>query len=601
MTQIASFNVPGTTKFTRPVFGDGRVYMGTTLGFFYGFGSPVNPPMNCSSPYDFGVSNLNNATAAKTVTCTANIALTVTNVTLTGNNNFNITKVPAIPLNVAAGSTFQFQAYFNPQTVGPLSSDVVVATTNNVAGYSISTPISLKGTGQSAAPLLSVSPVTVAFQGVITGAQAGGVNQSVLFTNLGNANLTISNILYSLTSETGPLVSANATSSGPRSDAFTFIGLPTIIPGNSGVTVTINMDTSMSGNFAAYLNVISNGGTKVFDVVGTSGAAPVALLEFQTLDGSGWVTYQSGTNFTFGNVTENTTRSLKMRLTNNGTADGARLSVTVSKPPFGVGGIIGANNQIDLAEGTTPASGENATAALYCSVPKSQWNIDPYSGTAQWTMNVDDPNFGKQYIQFSCEGVSEQAAPLRSDGLGLYRYTGCFKENNPGRQLKTQIYGDQNNTIAECITACNVAGYIFCGAQYNTECWGGPTIPIQEVDDSNCNYPCSGNINEICGGNGVGSNAGGAFISLFADSSRFNGNVTSTAPTGPFINPGVSGYNSLGCYNEPSNGRALTQQLAPTAKTVASCVAACSASSYSYAGLEYGSEVNPALMEKYIC
>jgi hypothetical protein len=158
-----------------------------------------------------------------------------------------------------------------------------------------------------------------------------------------------------------------------------------------------------------------------------------------------------------------------MRLTNNSTADGARLSVTVSKPPFGVGGIIGANNQIDLAEGTTLAAGENATAALYCSVPKSQWNTDPYAGTAQWTMNVDDANFGKQYIQFSCEGVSEQAPPLMSNGLGLYRYTGCFKENNPGHQLKTQIYGDKNSTIAECSAACSAAGYIFCGTQYNTE------------------------------------------------------------------------------------------------------------------------------------
>jgi hypothetical protein len=44
-----------------------------------------------------------------------------------------------------------------------------------------------------------------------------------------------------------------------------------------------------------------------------------------------------------------------MRLTNNVTSDSARLSLTVSKPPFGVAGIIGANNQVDLAEGTTLA------------------------------------------------------------------------------------------------------------------------------------------------------------------------------------------------------------------------------------------------------
>lgn len=203
MTMINSFNFPNPLKFTRPVFGDGRVYMGTAQGALYAFGSPVNLPINCSSPYEFGVSNLKNATAAKTVICLANIAVTVTNISLSGDPNFVLSGVPVIPLQVTAGNTFSFQATFNPQAVGPLSSDVLVATTNNVAGYSTSTPIGLHGTGQSVTPLLAISPVTLAFQGVITGAQVGGVNQSVIFTNLGNADLTISNILYSIISETG--------------------------------------------------------------------------------------------------------------------------------------------------------------------------------------------------------------------------------------------------------------------------------------------------------------------------------------------------------------------------------------------------------------
>jgi hypothetical protein len=592
MTMIKGFNIPGTTKFTRPVFGDGRAYMGTTQGYFYGFGSPVNLPLNCTSPVDFGTSNLKTATAPVIITCKANIAVTVTNVTLTGNANFNATGLPTDALAVAAGNTFSFSAYFNPQSVGPLSSDILVSTTNGVAGYSISTPITLRGVGQSVSPLLSVSPLVLAFQGVITGAQIGGVNQSVIFTNLGNTPLTIQSIQYSLTSETGPFVPANMTSAGPRAGVFTFIGLPTSIPGNSGVTVIVNFDTSISGNFAAYLSVVSDGGTKIFDVVGTSGSAPVALLEFQTPDGMGWVQYKSGTNFTFGNVTENTTRSLKMRLTNNATADSASLSLTVSKPPFGIAGIIGASNQVDLAEGISLAPGESATATLYCSVPKGQWNTDPYAGSAQWTMNVNDLDFGKQFIQFACTAVSEQAPPLQANTLGLYRYTGCFKENNPGRQLKSQIYGDSNNTIALCIAACAAGGYIFCGTQYNRECWGGPTIPIQQVSEGNCNYPCIGDINQICGGNGVGDGAGGSYISLFADSSRFDGNVTSGASTGPFVNPGVDGYTSIGCYTEATSGRALPQFYKTDLQTVKQCVDICSANNYFYAGLEYGGEVS---------
>ena len=589
LTQIAGFNVPGTTKFTRPVFGDGRVYVGTTLGYFYGFGSPVNLPINCTAPGDFGTSNLNNATAAKTVTCTALIGVSVTNITVNG-ANFNITNLPTTPLQVAAGKTFSFQAYFNPGSVGILSSDAIISTTNNVAGYSTSIPVSFTGTGQSVSALLQVTPPTLAFQGAITGASIGGVNQSVIIKNLGNAPLNISTYQYSVVSETGPFVAANQTSAGPRAGAFTFIGLPQTIPGNSAVTVVVSFDTSISGNFPAYVNVVSNGGTKVFDVVGTTGSAPMAILEFQTPDGTGWVQYQSGVNFTFGNVTENTTRNLKMRLTNNATIGSSSLSVTVSKPPFGVAGIIGAANDVDLTEGTIIAPGQNATATLFCSIPKEQWNTDPYSGVAQWTMNLDDPNFGKQYIQFACGAVSEQAPPLQSsgNGLGLYRYTGCFKENNPGRQLKTQIYSSANNTEAMCIAACAAGNWIFCGTQYNQECWGGNNIPIQQVVDGDCNYPCAGSVNQICGGNGVGSDAGGSYISLFADSSRFNGNVSSITPTGPFTNPGVNGYNYVGCYTEATNARALTYGATVTIQTVASCVNACGAKNYLMAGVEYG-------------
>lgn len=600
LTQINGFNVDSVTKFTRPVFGDGRVYIGTTKGFLYGFGSPVNLPINCTLPVDFGTANLNTPTASKTITCKANVAVTISNVSYVGDSNFVVSGLPTVPSTYAAGATFTMTAVFNPQSVGILSSDILIATSNGVAGYSTSTPITMRGTGQSVDALLRISPVTLAFEGVIAGGQAGGVNQSAIFTNLGNAPLSISDIQYSIVGETGPFVPPNGTAANPKAGPFTFYGLPSTIPGNSGVTVNINFDSSVTGNYGAYLKVVSNGGTKLFDVVGTAGSAPKALIEFQTIDGLGWVAFDPAKNFTFGNVTENQTRSLKMRVTNNGTKDSTKLYLTVSKPPFGVPGIIGANNQVDLAEGTSLAPGESATATLYCSVPKTQWNQDPYYGAAHWTINLDDPTFGKHDIGFDCTAVTEQAPPLLSNGVGLYKYTGCFKENNPGRQLKNQLTASDTMTNAICIAACNTAGVVFCGTQYNRECWGGPTIPTLEVDEGNCNYPCKGDINQICGGNGVGAGSGGSYISLFADSSRFDGNTTTPgstttpstpAPTGgPFVNPGVGGYSSIGCYTESTTGRALPNGKTITSKTVGLCVAACSASNYVYAGLEYGGE-----------
>jgi hypothetical protein len=48
-TPIDAFVMTGVTKFTRPVFGDGIVYLGTILGYIYADGSPVNLPLNCTS------------------------------------------------------------------------------------------------------------------------------------------------------------------------------------------------------------------------------------------------------------------------------------------------------------------------------------------------------------------------------------------------------------------------------------------------------------------------------------------------------------------------------------------------------------------------
>jgi hypothetical protein len=601
LTLINYFNIPGVTKFTRPVFGNGRVYIGTTEGFLYGFGAPVNLPLNCSSPYDFGTANINEQTAARTVTCTALIDVTVSNITLTGNLDFSVSGLPDVPLNVAAGNTFSFQAAFKPTTVGSLSSDVVIATTNGVTGYSITSPVTFQGEGQSVAALLSINPLTVSFAGVITGNQIGGSNQTALFINQGNTPLMITDIQYSLQSETGPFVPTNTSASGmPQAGPFTFYGLPSTIPANGNAAVTINFDTPVSGNFAAYLAVTSTGGSALLDVFGTSGDPPLALVEFQTPDGLDWVQYDHAnpSNFTFGNVTENQTRSLKLRVTNNASPDSARLSLTISKLPFGSGGIIGANNLIDLAEGTTLAPGEGANATLYCSAPKTQYNTDSYIGYAHWEVNFNDLTFGHQNVQFVCTAVAQQAPPLKSDGDGRYRYVGCFKENNPGRQLEQQLYGNDNNTNQMCIAACAAGNYIFCGTEYNRECWAGPTIPNLQVDDANCDFPCMGDNNQICGGNGVGSNQGGAYISLFADSAQWDGNTTSptnpTNPTpgGPYVNPGVLGYGSIGCYTESTTGRALPNGGTMTNRTVASCISTCAASSYKYAGLEYGQEVS---------
>ena len=590
MTLVNAFNIDGVTKFTRPVFGNGRAYIGTTKGALYAFGSPVNLPLNCSSPYDFGTVSLNSTSRAKVIQCTANAATQITSVKLAGNKNFAISGVPPLPISVSAGASFGFQVTFSPTLPGPLSSDIILNTTAN--GYSPNTPISVKGIGESANALLAITPNTLSYQGVITGEQSGGVNSSAIFLNQGNGNLTITSIDFSIVSEGGATVTPNITGGSPQVGPFTFLNLPTSIPGKSQVTIIVNFNPMASGNFAAYLTVHSNGGSKIFDVVATSGTYPVALVEFQAADGSGtWIPYSNSSTFSFGAVTEQQTRTLKMRLTNKGDANAGRLSVTVSKPPFGISGsIIGTVNGVDLAEGTTIGAGQSATASLYCSVPKSQVNVDSYNGTAGWTMNTGDPTAGKMFIQFACQAVSEQFGPLAANGSGIYRYDFCAVENNPGRQLSDHLYSSNNNTNDMCLTACAGKNYKYCATQYLQECWGGNSVPVQSTLARDCNFACNGNNTQICGGNGLYAN--GSYMSLFINPAIAEGAPTPKAGTTAVslaIPKTIGAFSYVGCYTEATNGRALVGgAVASDSMTLEICASQMQA--YSYFAVEYGGE-----------
>ncbi|OLN86890.1 putative fungistatic metabolite [Colletotrichum chlorophyti] len=593
LTLVKSFSVPGTTKFTRAVFGDGIMYQGTTQGYLYAFGSPVTTPINCTTANEFGTVEVGSESEPRTITCTAVIGVTISGIGLDEAGDFSLSGAPTLPLTVEAGQTFSINAVFTPTTVGLVSSDIVVNTTNAAEGYSQGTHIRLTGTGESANPLLAITPPTITFQGVIAG-QEGGLDESVILSNQGNSELSISDIRFSTTSAQGPWTSWDRATATLTVGKFTLSNLPATIPANTAVTVRISFDSSVGGDFGAYLSVASDGGTKAFTIAGSAGPAPIALVEFQTPDGTGWVEYDPNKNFTFGNVTENTSRALKFRITNVAPEGAVKLSLTVSKPPFGIPSIIQAANMVDLAEGTILGPGESADATMICTVPKAQWNTDSYTGTAPWTMNTNDPNFEKHFFTFECTAVSEQAPPLLPDGQGKYRYIGCYKENNPGRQLSNQLYGNPENTNAMCIAACAERGYVFCATQYHTECWGGPRIPVEKVDPRNCNFDCGGDLNQICGGNGFGENEGGAYLSVFADSLQWDGNTTTPTPgpdpSGPEVNPGVGQYVSEGCYTEATDSRALPNLVQTEEKTVAHCVEACAARRYTYVGLEYGGE-----------
>ena len=577
MTMLNSFATPGVTKFSKLSFGDGVVYQITSSGWLYAYGSPVNLPLDCSSD-PFPTTNVNTNSTPQTVTCQAKTDLTITSASSIA--NFQVT-LPTLPLQIAQGSNVTFQAVFTPKIIGGLSSSLFLNTTQAASGYTTTTQVQLKGTSQSVNPVLGITPLTVTWNGVITGQS---VNETVVLSNLGNSNLSITNIQYSTTSETGPWITPNGTNPaivGP----FAFYGIPSSIGPNSAWTVPINFNPTISGGYAVYVQVVSNGGTAVFDAFATGADYPQALLEFQSPNGT-WTKYDNSTSFHFGSVYAGSISNLKLRLTNVGGPNAAPISVTVSKPPFGIAGIVvGSSNGVDLGEGQLVNSGENKTANLFCAPPNSQVNQANYSANTTWTMNLNDPNFGHQVIAFDCGVITPQVGPMLN-GSAQYEYVGCYLESTTQRQLQTLLYSDStNNTNDRCISGCAAAGYIFAGTEYRQECWCGNNRPATITDDDNCYWECTGNPTETCGGDGVDRN--GAYISLFGDSTRWDGNTTKAA--GPYTNPGVFGYSSIGCWTDNANNRTLSiGKTANANSTIASCLTACQG--YQFAGVEFGGE-----------
>ena len=491
---IKGLNVPGQIKFSRPTFGNGRVYLTTSTGDLVMVGSPVNPPLLCTSPIQFGEVTIGDPAGIEMeVSCRANIATTVTSIGLRVKTDFTLANVSTLPRAMTAGQNITFKATFFPKAPGPLSDDVQIGTTNGVANYATNTPVALRGIGRSLNPILFISPNTVSFPGIITGENTDGVERSFVLYNQGDTELVISDYDLSSVSESGPWLPEGSTVAGP----FTFPVLPTSIPARGSITINVNFNPTENGNYGAYLLFRSNGGNRFVTIVGTSGGYPKAKLEFEKPDGSGWVEFEKDNPdfaFDFGTVYQQKTKTLRLRLTNAGNPGDGILGVTVSKPPIGASQVVGARNGVDLGEGTQLLPGESATAALFCSVPKSQINVGSYMANATWTMNLGDPVFGKHDLKFICHAAAEQGGPLSPNGQGRYRYLGCFKENNPGRQLESQLYGTDTLTNGQCMQDCfnSARNFMFVGTQYHRECWCGNSLPTLRVGDEDCNFDCTG-------------------------------------------------------------------------------------------------------------
>lgn len=158
--------------------------MWNSNGHLHAVGSPVNTPLKCESPLDFGKSNINDTGISSKISCLAATTVEVQSITLESGQHFQLPSPPSLPRPVAAGQNLMFYALFKPQSPGALS-DGVTITTSSSKEFSSKTPISLRGIGASSDPYLVVNPEQVTFEEIITGENTEGYDRTVTLYNQG--------------------------------------------------------------------------------------------------------------------------------------------------------------------------------------------------------------------------------------------------------------------------------------------------------------------------------------------------------------------------------------------------------------------------------
>ncbi|KAI4261331.1 MAG: hypothetical protein L6R42_003465 [Xanthoria sp. 1 TBL-2021] len=492
---LIRINIPptgGLNKFQRPAFGDGRLYV-TAVSRVICMGSPVSIPLNCTGPVDFGDVTIG-TTKTVQVQCQALIPITKINGMTIGDKTYQASNASLPQGALSRGDTFSFPVTWNlteaaikdtpggsfgAVSPGVKTSFLVITTTNGIAQYSNSLPITLQGNEVSSAAFLSLSPPEVDFGGIVVGSPgaATGLDSSFIISNIGSSPLKITGYGWSgadMDDEQGGSNYKNVTQTEEGSvigDGFTSSNLPavgSILAAGKSLTVPINFNSDEVGNYQSVFNVWTNGGNKHVLLTGSATTSPIAKLATETSEG-GWDT--SGI-MDFGTVKAGTTVTRRLRICNEG---GSPLQITKSKPPVQPE-LRAENPTSDLHEGQSIAAGECAYAPIDIAAAPTTPNVASHDVTDVWVLNTDDLTFGVHEVEIKATIVSRQIGPTYANGTSQYTYLGCYSDLAP-RQLEKLYDLNTLNENGVCQEKCQGLGYRFAGTEYRRQCWCGNRPP----------------------------------------------------------------------------------------------------------------------------
>jgi iron transport multicopper oxidase len=197
----------GLTKYQRPVFGNGHVYV-TGSNVIFALGTPVTLPLSCAGPVNFGSVNVGQTSTVQ-ITCKALAAVTI-NGCSTSLATFQCQN-SSLPSTVASGASFTFPVTWNLTQAainqaqsnghfqvlpGSEAAALDLYTTAGASGYATDTPIQLSGTVVAAQGYLVINASEVDFGGIVPGGSVSQLSSSVILSNQGTSVLTFSGFAW---------------------------------------------------------------------------------------------------------------------------------------------------------------------------------------------------------------------------------------------------------------------------------------------------------------------------------------------------------------------------------------------------------------------
>ena len=160
-----------------------------------------------------------------------------------------------------------------------------------------------------------------------------------------------------------------------------------------------------------------------------------------------------------------------------------------------------------------------------------------------------------------------------SDGMCLVPL-GCFADNASSHDISATSQTTTTNTPASCVSFCAASGNPFAAVQGNV-CYCGQTFDNYGSSTA-CTAPCPGNASDVCGG----TNANSIYMVTYPSTSN-----PASAFLGCFVDcPGGSNCKGGASPRDLPAGEAVTNE------TQATCIAACKAAGYRYAGAQDGTQ-----------